>query len=134
MNNPQIPTPLDASMQLDAAATFTANSGSAAYDNGESAGGLYPYAPNMQGVPFALVINVDAITVAGTNAYTIKMQTSPDNSTWTDASATLTLTATGAVTLAFTMNARFVRRVLAVSGNSTPSITLDTYMTANVLK
>lgn len=117
----QIPIPQDANLQLMNAATKTETFTSDVVDLGA---GFAPQ-PDM---PARVVMNTTALDLTSTNeTYTIEVEESADNSTWTKTGLSFTVTATGLVSKIFGVTKRYVRLAGTLAG-TTPSITASAWV------
>jgi hypothetical protein len=96
------------------------------------------FAPGGIGQPGAAVINVTAADRADSNeTYTFKLQESPDNATWTDCGAPVSVAVAGAVATLGVILAKgvvtkpYIRLDLVVAG-TTPSITYKAWFNPTV--
>lgn len=130
MADPAIIGPQDANLLLQVSATKTASFNSTGIDLGSG------FAPAGGGFPMQGIVDYSAGDFAtGDEAYTFKIQDSPDNSAWTDRSpgvvAPVTVAApAGAITIGAFIQQRYVRLV-ATLGGTTPSITYLAYLQPN---
>lgn len=116
--DPIIPSQNDANLKLLAAVTLTATANGAALDLGQG------YAPNLGGEPMQAVGIITSVKTSATNeTYAFKVQDSPDNSTWTDRSPSVLVTAAGALQVSCAITQRYVRLVYTLGGTA-PSIVM----------
>ena len=117
-----LPTPQDASLLMQDTTTKTANYSTPGLDLGSG------FAPGGLGQPVAAVVNVTARDGAsGNETYTLTLEESPDNVTFTAAGATVTISATGAAAIRGWLTKRYARLTLAVGG-TTPSLTFKAWL------
>jgi hypothetical protein len=122
MSTPNIPTPQDAALVLQASVTKTTSFNSAGLDLGSG------FAPGGLGVALAAVVQVTAIdTSSGNEAYSITLEQSDDNATFAPAGASLAVAATGVFAANGRITKRYVRLVMT-AGGTTPSITYKAWL------
>src|SRR6476659_6306445 len=110
-----LPTPQDTALLMQDTATKTANFNTAGLDLGSG------FAPGGLGKPVAAVVAVTALdSSSGNETYSLTLEESSDNVTFTAASAALAATATGAVAVRGWLAKRYARLALVVGG-TTPS-------------
>ena len=110
----------DEAMRLENSSTQVASYNSAPFDFGLG------FAPNFK-IEIVVKVKVSALTTGGGQTYTHKIQESDDAATWTDASPTLPIVATGPVPLGCTVSSRYLRRVVTIGGGG-PSITNEAWL------
>jgi hypothetical protein len=123
MANPTVPTPQDDQLLLEDTVTKTANFSSTALDMGSG------FAPGGRGQDVCAVVSITAIDqVTGDETYTLVLEESSDNGTFTPISPAVAHAATG-VTAALKgkLKNRYVRIKLTVSG-TTPSLTYKAWL------
>ena len=122
MPSPTIPTPQDAALLLQDTTTKTASYQSPGIDLGSG------FAPGGLGKPAAAIINATAVdTTDGNETYTMVLQESSDNSTFTNAGASATISAAGVTAAKGWITKRYVRLSLTLVG-TTPSITFKAWL------
>ena len=107
-------------MRLETSSTQTASYNSAAFDFGAG------FSPNFK-MKLSAEVNVSALATGGSQTYSHKLQESDDAATWTDASATLPITATGPNAIVGNVSSRYARRVVTIGGAAT-SITNEAWL------
>lgn len=122
MPNPTIPTPQDAGLLMQDTTTKTAVYQTPGLDLGSG------FSPGGLGTPAAAIVNVTALDLAdGNESYTLVLQESSDNVTFTAAGATVNATAVGVAAVKGWITKRYVRLSLTVVG-ITPSITFKAWL------
>ena len=117
-----LPTPQDAHLLMQDTTTKTANYSTPGLDLGSG------FAPGGLGTPVAAVVNVTARDgTSGNETYTLTLEESDDNATFTAAGATAAVTANGAAAVRGWLTKRYVRLSLVVGG-TTPSITFKAWL------
>jgi hypothetical protein len=117
-----LPTPQDASLLMQDTTTKTANYQTTALDLGSG------FAPGGLGTPAAAVANVTALdTSSGNESYTLTLEESADNVSFSPAGAAQAVSAVGAVAVRGWLTKRYARLSLAVAG-TTPSITFKAWL------
>lgn len=117
-----LPTPQDSALLVQDTTTKTANYQTAGLDLGSG------FAPGGLGKPVAAVVNATALDlVSGNETYTLTLEESSNNSTFTTAGAVTAVTATGAVAVRGWLTQRYARLSLVVGG-TTPSITFKAWL------
>jgi hypothetical protein len=117
-----LPTPQDSALLMQDATTKTANYSTPGLDLGSG------FAPGGLGKPAAAVVNVTARDgTSGNETYAMTLEESSDNSTFTAAGASTTVSATGAAAVRGWITKRYVRLSLVVGG-TTPSITFKAWL------
>jgi hypothetical protein len=114
--------PLDDSLKLDAAATYTATNNPSGIDlgNGFTAGGA--------GRPVSLVLNVAALATDSDQTYACTLQQSDDQSTWVNAGPANVVTAAGSQAKVGGALTKRYARLLWTLGGTGPSITVTSYL------
>lgn len=74
---------------------------------------------------------VDVTAETGTATLDIKIQTSPDNTVWYNATVVTQITATGQYTDTATVIGPYIRIIYTVAGSDTPSFTFSVKMSKN---
>lgn len=122
MAEPIVPTVQDAQLLLQDTTTKTANFNTPSIDLGAG------FNPGGLGRPVAAVVQATAVDSAdGNESYSFVLQESSDNSTFTAAGASASVTAAGAHAVRGWATKRYVRVALTVAG-TTPSITFKAYL------
>ena len=117
-----LPTPQDTALLMQDTTTKTANFNTAGLDLGSG------FAPGGLGKPVAAVVNATALDASsGNETYTLTLEESNDNASFTSAGAAQTLTASGAVAVRGWLTKRYARLALVVGG-TTPSITFKAWL------
>jgi hypothetical protein len=117
-----LPTPQDSALLMQDTTTKTANYNTTGLDLGSG------YAPGGLGQPVAAVVNVTARDgSSGNETYAMTLEESTDNSTFTAAGASVTVSATGAHAVRGWITKRYARLALVVGG-TTPSITFKAWL------
>ena len=132
MPDPTIIGPQDSQLLLQASVTKTASFNSTGVDLGAG------FAPGGGGKPVQAVVTYSAADfTTGDEAYSFKLQDSPDNSTFTDRSAGVVAPVSasapsGSIVVGAFLQQRYVRLVATLAG-TTPSITYSAYLQPNTL-
>jgi hypothetical protein len=117
-----LPTPQDTALLMQDTTTKTANFNTPGLDLG---GG---FAPGGLGKPVAAILNATALdTGSGNETYSLTLEESSDNSTFTAAGAAQAVAAIGAVAVRGWLTKRYARLALVVGG-TTPSITFKAWL------
>lgn len=117
-----LPTPQDTALLMQDTTTKTANFNAAGLDLGSG------FAPGALGKPVAAIANVTALdTGSGNETYSLTLEESNDNISFTSAGAAQAVTATGAVAVRGWLTKRYARLALVVGG-TTPSITFKAWL------
>lgn len=122
MPNPTIPTPQDAALLMQDTTTKTSSYQTPGLDLGSG------FAPGGLGKPMAAIVNVTALDLTdGNETYTLVLQESSDNSTFTNVGVTTTVTAVGVTAVKGWVTKRYVR-LSATTVGTTPSITFKAWL------
>jgi hypothetical protein len=122
MPNPTIPTPQDAGLLMQDTTTKTAVYQTPGLDLGSG------FAPGGLGKPAAAIVNATALDlVDGNETYSLVLQESADNVSFTNAGAATAVTAIGVTAVKGWITKRYVRLSLTVVG-TTPSITFKAWL------
>ena len=117
-----VPTPQDAALLMQATTTKTANYNTTGLDLGAG------FSPGGLGQPAAAVVNVTSRdTTSGNETYAFTLEESDDNSTFTPAGASTSVTANGAIAVRGWITKQYARLTLVVGG-TTPSITFKAWL------
>jgi hypothetical protein len=117
-----LPTPQDTALLMQDTATKTANFNTVGLDLGSG------FAPGGLGKPVAAVVNASALdTGSGNETYSLTLEESNDNASFTSAGAAQAVTAIGVVAVRGWLTKRYARLALAVGG-TTPSITFKAWL------
>ena len=121
MPNPTVPTPQDAALLMQDTTTRTGNYTTPAVDLGSG------FAPGGLGKPVAAIVHVTALdTTDGNELYTMFLQESNDNVTFTAAGAS-TVPVVGVVPVRGWATKRYVRLSVTIAGTS-PSMTFKAWL------
>src|SRR5262249_13599884 len=113
MNSSFIPGLIDASKHIEDAVTKTASY------NGESIDLGSGFAPGGLGDPLAAVVTVTALDhTTGDETYTMVLQESSDNATFTACGPVVTVAAIGAFTIPGWVSKRYIRVALVEAGTT----------------
>jgi hypothetical protein len=122
MPSPTIPTPQDAGLLMQDTTTKTAVYQTPGLDLGSG------FVPGGLGKPAAAIVHVTALDLAdGNETYSVVLQESSDNVTFTVAGASLAVTAVGVAAVKGWLTKRYVRLSFTIVG-TTPSITFKAWL------
>jgi hypothetical protein len=122
MSDPIIPTPQDTQLLLQDTTTKTASYNTPAMDLGAGR------APGGLGQPLAAVVLVTALDLtSGNESYSLALQESADNASFSAIGPTVAVSATGALAVSGRARQRYVRLAL-VAGGTTPSISFKAWL------
>lgn len=117
-----LPTPQDSSLLIQDTTTRTASYNTAGFDLG---GG---FSPGGLGIPVSAVLSATALDLSsGNETYSVVMEESSDNSSYSAIGAATLISATGAIAVRGWITRRYVRLSLTLGGTS-PSITFKAWL------
>ena len=130
MNSAFVPGGQDAALKIEDAITKSATYAGTAYDMGAG------FAPGAIGQPMAAVVDVTAFALGGTTGASTwtatLMEATSSGGTYTACGADVSLTATGAVSVAGIISRRYVKLKLTLAGaTGTGTVSLSAWINPN---